>query len=633
MFEFPHPILSFLLFVQEKEKELEVQNIYSQRINLKRKVIKSQQPSLDSSSQGTADSPRVAKSVTPRTRFLDLREDAKISSKISDGVVIDDRAEMNQSADVETMVSALRRKEEELERMLGEEHKRKQFEEDKQKLREMEERIRAKQNEIDDAGQRKKEAVMRSDEQRHEEEQRKMRDKEREERRAIEQLSRQKDEQRLIIEKLELEQKEEENRKAESRSVEQGDLMRRLTKHNRKKELEGNNFVDEDAQRKKELLLARMKAIDDGKDVKEVKDDTIRSKILLPGGQSTFSSKGQTTFSTGGQSSVQASKPIGVTSTSAQKKKPIFLENGPPDNDNEVVLRHGPLDFSSKTDRANKEYTFKVTDSNLHQGLPSHTDLVIAKSNVKQSDDVAFGAYTPTVNSGGKKRTSRFQNDKKGEKKDEDFLFFDTAKAKTGDSATKGEQPEKENFPFFSTKEAKEAVSRKAVEADNLMFDISKDNKKKSDLSRNNTRSISDDDSQMFTIGGKEPDKSKTAGIVRGRTRSKNSTPGSGKRVFGSYEPTFANSGSANSNEVASPDSDPFAEDGAKHGRRRGQQKNSGALGDSLFTVDKDTEKPGLNGDFRGTVGSSGQKPGIFGTAVKAVSGFVDDDIEEMVLT
>ncbi len=448
-----------------------------------------------------------------------------------------------------------------------------------------------------------------------EEEERKMREMEEEKKKIaeMEYRARQREEERKIIEALEDEKAKEEQRRTigevskESAKEAELEFGRRLAEQKaRQKNLEDqlkteNEMKSDDleAQRKKDILLARMKAIDERNNIANDNSKTYKGF--------------QTSKFDDGNSQLV---------TKNEKKKPIFLQDSTND-DKEAGVKHKPLDFSAKRRGSKTEYNFKAADENLHRGLPSHPDV-----NKTNQQDLTFGAYSPTVGSGGKKRVSQFKNNEK--KTDEDFLFFDTnAKSSPAENSRRGVKKETEDFPFFDTKKTKAPLVNDKPDG---IFQINSDKNKKPELNRNRTKSVSDDDSLMFTIGGKKPDRSKPERNSGDSAKDRKSTAGSGKRVFGSYEPTFANSGSGNSTAVMSPSSDPFADDGPKFGRRQGQQKTSGALGDMVLSSSNDDNKPN---DFTKTLFDSGRRKAdkVGTTAVKAIDSFVDDDIEEMVLT
>eukprot|EP00794_Sanderia_malayensis_P000206 gene206-820_t len=570
---------------KEKEKELHTQNIYSQRIVQKRKAMKSQQLILESRLDDTPMISRMGDAETPRpSRMKESNE--------RDGALVGGSGGSKQAAsdvDVETMVSALRRREEELEKMLEEERRLKQFEDDKRRLKEMEEKIKQKQLVVNKAADKQRdEDEMRKEQLRREEESKKMREYEEEKKRMaaeVELRSRQREEELKIIQRLEEEKVKEEQRRRDeelskdrnsdeiSRSMaEQRSRQLKLEEQLKSEQVIIQNEEDE-TRKKKEMLLARMKAIDSGRSANNDDRGTEASTFVT-----------ETQYQSSG--------------TRERKKTSNFLERSSVD-DKEDFVKYKPLDFSAKR-RSSKED---------NSAILFHSDVNNKKTN---QQDLSFGGYNPTVGPGsGKKRVSQY---KKPENEGENFLFFD----KSGKSDAQVEAPRKiekkkdEDVLFFDTKKAKAPVP----------IDKPVDNKKP-DLIRNRTRSISDDDSHMFTIGGvkKNPEV----------FRTERST-GSGKQMFGSYEPTFGNPDSANSargnssgrgSGIGSPGSDPFSDDGPRFGRRQRQQKASTPLGDLSLASD---------GKKLGNLGAKSLSDNNR-RKVDAIDSFVDDDIEEMVLS
>ena len=551
--------------MQEKEKELEVQNIYSQRIALKKKMNKSQSKQSPFPSNGL-NSSRLSKAESPLALEMSESPRERADAQINENAKEGNDSEPIETGQVETMVSALRKKEEELEKILDEERKRRQFEEDQRMLKEMEEKIRRKEEEIKQAerereDRRKEEERFKEETRRLEEENRKMAlnsERELAERKFLERMGREKEDNLKAIKRLE-------NEAANGTKVVGGDVKEIMnkfeTEYEKKRTLLSDDGEDKKAKEltdKKELLLARLKAIDDnGNSDKPDGVDYDYSNNFKNANQSKAHTKAKT--------------------------KPIFLESSRKDDE---PIKHAPLDFrfNSGKRRGSKEYNFKSTDENLHKGLPSHPDLAgDAKEKQKTGDDIMFGEYSPTVNSAGRKRASRFRKPEKGDEK-EDFLFFDT-KAKT-----KNEEPEKQQ-----------------------------DSKGGNDIfltSRNRTKSLSEDERQVTGSNKNQ---------IKVDQGSKNSA-GAGN-VFGAYQPTFGNTGRENTDPL-SPENDPFAEAGPKYGRRGKATKPTADEG--IFETGLSNTRTGVTGLFK----DAESKADNFGmTAVKAVSSFADDDIEEMVLT
>lgn len=477
------------------------------------------------------------------------------------------------SVPVETMVSALRKQEEDLEKILDEERKRRQYEEDRRKLEEMEVRIRQKEEEIKRAEEEREMERRRAELEREQvfrEQQRKEEQERLEaEKRRAEQERRRRAEELQAIKKL-----EEDGSRAEGEE----DLIRKLAEQKERQRLLANDSAEraeneklqaeKELEEKKQILLQRLRAIDEDEN-----DNNASPK---------------------------------------QKKKPIFLESSRGDDDNKNPIKHPPLDFKR---RGSKEYKFKRADENLHKGLPAHPDLI---EGAKKKDDLLFGDYNPTVGSAGKKRTSRFQKDEKKSTKD-DFLFFDTG----SDKPAQNEKQKSGDFPFFDTKQAKKPGNEKTVDKPSSSLSD------KQSLNRNRTKSLSDDDSLLFTIGGKKPDQAATKNNAGSPVNSKrDSGTKRDKGLFGGYEPTFGRPDSGNKKAVISPDSDPFQDDGPKFGRRGVQAKPSrpdqGFLSDvknNVLSDSKDLFDDGKKAKGKATL------------AVETLSSFADDDIEEMVLT
>ena len=471
---------------------------------------------------------------------------------------------------VETMVSALRKQEEDLEKILDEERKRRQYEEDRRKLEEMEERIRQKEEEIKRAEAEREmerrraelEKEQRLEEQRTKEEQ----ERAEAEKRIAEQERRRREEELQAIKKLE---------EDVSQAEDEEDLMRKLAEQKERQRLLANEAENEklkaekELEEKKQILLQRLRAIDDDDD----NDNSASPK---------------------------------------QKKKPIFLESSRGDDDDNNPIKHPPLDFKR---RGSKEYKFKKADENLHKGLPAHTDL---NEGTKKKDEFVFGDYNPTVGSGGKKRTSRFQKDDKKSTKD-DFLFFDTG----SDKPAQNDKQKSTDFPFFDTKLAKKPENEKKVEK------FSSSPSDKQSLSRNRTKSLSDDDSLLFTIGGKKPDQTATKNITGSPADVKRDVGAKrDKGLFGGYEPTFGRPDSGNKKVTISPDSDPFQDDAPKFGRRGVQAKASKP--DQGFLSDV---KSNVLSDSKDLFDDGKKAKGKATLAVETLSSFADDDIEEVVLT
>ena len=188
---------------------------------------------------------------------------------------------------------------------------------------------------------------------------------------------------------------EEEKRKAEEewrRREEEEQLNKQREEEERlrkQKEEEERKRFEEDAEvrRKKDLLLARMRAIDTGND----KPDS-----------------GVTVEHT-------ADPPV----NSKPKKLPIFLQSDQPEpqkakpapksvaSDDDVFSDIGgdrKKRSSARSKHSGYSYDFKQTVENLHHGLPAHVSLENIKDQSAKvdgkdslSDDLSFGSYKPTL--------------------------------------------------------------------------------------------------------------------------------------------------------------------------------------------------------------------------------------------
>lgn len=505
-------------------------------------------PNLNSSRLSPSASPLVMDASGSSRERTDERIDENTSHK---DVA---RTQSPESSQVETMVSALRKREEELERMLEEERKRRQFEDDQRMLKEMEEKIRRKEEEIKMA-EREREERRREEEKMKEEKMKEERkrlteaEREIEERKVLQKISMEKEENLKEIKRLESEALNE----MEKVNTKQ-DYLNKLEKDFDKQHVAQSNYSDDDGKtkesnEKKELLLERLKAID--------QNGNTENPLEIA-----YDAPYQTTIQ---------SKPVAKSKT-----RPIFLESSRKDDD---PIKHAPLDFrlNDGKRRGSKEYNFKSTDENLHKGLPSHPDLLGDANDRKQkSDDLLFGEYSPTVSSGGKKRASKYRKPDKQNEEKEDFLFFDTkTKARSGD-----------------------VKHRKGTE-----------------VGQGQERDI--DIKPKGIVDEVQNSSSKQ------QTKPGQSAPGA-TTVFGAYQPTVGNSNETTTDPL-SPDNDPFAEAGPKYGRRGKVTKNG--TNEGLFEAGLSTARSGsLFKDAERQAGTIGT------TAVKAVSSFADDDIEEMTL-
>lgn len=515
------------------------------------------------------NSPRRSKPPSPLP--LELSEKPRERSDDHANATGEDK-ETSKSVDksqVETMVSTLRKKEEELEMILEEERKRRQLEEDQRMLKEMEDRIRRKEEEIK-LVEKEKEMRRREEEKLKEETRRLKEDVEREmeERKFLERMNKEKEENFEAIKRLEKEAS------SEVGAIQSGhDFMNRFeAEYNGRRpppNVDGEPNSGREYHDDKELLLARLKAIDN--------DNADRTAGIT----------------------LDQSKDSDVTNqtNSVAKAKPIFLESSRKDDG---LINHPPLDFrvSDNKRRSSKEYSFKATDENLHKGLPSRPDLFgEIKDKQKESNDLLFGEYSPTVSSAGRKRASKYRRPDKKENEKEDFLFFDTKGKARNEVLDQREE------------DAIIGKQKEGTFGNNDEFSL---------RSRNRTKSLSDEE-RLFQVNSANKVQIKL-------DQSVNPTSGT-KTVFGSYQPTFGSSQEKATSDPFSPDNDPFADAGPKYGRR-GKAKKS-ATNEGVVNSDMDNTRTGIANLYEDT---KRKADNIGKPAVKAVSSFADDDIEEMVL-
>lgn len=230
--------------------------------------------------------------------------------------------------------------------------------------------------------------------------------REAEERRRV-----QEDERRRRAEEEDRKRREEERRRKqeedERRKTEEEQLKKQREEQERarkQREEEEEKRLEEEAEvrRKKDLLLARMRAIDSGND------------------------KPANVITTGA-----ATEPL---VENKPKKLPIFLQsekavktesqqaqptvNSVSEDD---ILSDASGDrktTSARSKQSGYSYDFKQTVENLHHGLPAHTPQESVKndsSKADSSDDLSFGTYKPTL---GRRAAAKRDN------KDKDELSF-----------------------------------------------------------------------------------------------------------------------------------------------------------------------------------------------------------------
>ena len=221
---------------------------------------------------------------------------------------------------------------------------------------------------------------------RREAEERRRHEEEEERRRRIEEEGRKTKEEE---ERRRQEEHERRLREEEERLRKQREEQERLRKQ---KEEEDKSRLEEEAEirRKKDLLLARMRAIDTGNE------------------------KPNNVATTGGASA--SAPPV----EDKPKKLPIFLQSEKPvttepeqakptnaatsDDDIFSDTSGGRKKLSASSRQSRFSYDFKQTVDNLHHGLPAHASQEGVKPEAQKpdtkdslSDDVSFGSYKPTL--------------------------------------------------------------------------------------------------------------------------------------------------------------------------------------------------------------------------------------------
>ncbi|XP_029211501.2 lebercilin-like isoform X2 [Acropora millepora] len=195
---------------------------------------------------------------------------------------------------------------------------------------------------------------------------------------------------------------EEENRRKreedEKRKREEEELMKHREEQQKRQEEEDKKRLEAEAEtrRKKDLLLARMRAIDIGnektndvapteavvKDVTTVENKPKKLPIFLQS-ESTANKK------------LQQTKPI----TTSVSEGGIFSDTS------------GERKRSSARSKdSSYSYDFKQTVENLHQGLPAHASLEdVKEAAADSSEDLSFGGYKPTLGrrAGGRRAESK----------------------------------------------------------------------------------------------------------------------------------------------------------------------------------------------------------------------------------
>lgn len=225
-----------------------------------------------------------------------------------------------------------------------------------------------------------------------EDEGRKMRDPE--ERRRREEEA---DQRRRMDEEERRKKEEEEKRREEEHAqrlrAEEEQLRKQREDQERarkQKEEEDKKRFEEEAEirRKKDLLLARMRAIDVGNE----KPDAVTATGGTSGVPVEDKPKKLPIF-------LQSDKPV---KTVEEPSKPLYAAN--PDDDVLSDTSSGRKKLSASSRQSRFSYDFKQTVENLHQGLPAHAAQEGVKPEAQKpdtkdslSDDLSFGSYKPTL--------------------------------------------------------------------------------------------------------------------------------------------------------------------------------------------------------------------------------------------
>jgi len=214
------------------------------------------------------------------------------------------------------------------------------------------------------------------------EERRRFEEAERRRRAEEEGKRREEEERRRKLEQDERRKQEEEEFKKQREEQERAWKQKEEEEKRRREEEKKRLEEEAEVRRKKDLLLARMRAIDAGNDKKP-------NEVITTGAAA---------------DPVVESKPkklpIFLQSDKAQQAKPAV--NSVSDDD---ILSDASGDkrrSSALSKQSGFSYEFKQTVENLHQGLPAHAALegVKNESGAKAdslSDDLSFGSYKPTL--------------------------------------------------------------------------------------------------------------------------------------------------------------------------------------------------------------------------------------------
>lgn len=362
-------LINFLLLLkQEKEKELDEKNIYHHHITQKKKKGTTL-PALPAGSAATH-----APAITAPAVHVEKAPDAKekrtnvfLTNAASDsGSVITDVGE-------KTEISGVRQEEPTIPELARE------------VKRDDEDRLR---REAEERRRREEDERRRRIEEEEEERKRKQKEEEEERRRREEEHDRRMREEEEALRN----QREEQERSRKQREEEE------------KKRLE----EEAEVRRKKDLLLARMRAIDTGN---EPPNGVIKTGGVVP-----------------------------PPAEDKPKKLPIFLQSDKPaktepqqpkpstnaaHSEDDILsdASGGKKKHSASSKQSRYSYDFKQTVDNLHHGLPAHASQELAQNDAHNkpdnkdslSDDLSFGSYKPTL---GRRTAAKRDN------KDKDDLAF-----------------------------------------------------------------------------------------------------------------------------------------------------------------------------------------------------------------
>lgn len=254
------------------------------------------------------------------------------------------------------------------------------------RLREVLEREERRRKEEEDA--RKREEELKREQEEDFERMRQMKKRKEEERKRLEEERRSEEEERKRQEE-EKKRREEERRKEEEMFRKKREEEERIRKE--KEEQARLKFKeDEETRRKKDLLLARMKAIDQTTKPNGIIDVDLGSKS---------------------QDDKPKKVPIFLQSSEKPKETPAHFRDS---RDNEKPKNGSSTSVRSKHSQSSS-YDFKETIQNLHHGLPAHpadqhlrTVAVKGQKDGLGDDELVFGSYKPSVGKHDTKKSETF---------------------------------------------------------------------------------------------------------------------------------------------------------------------------------------------------------------------------------